>query len=158
MATKSTKRGTVQSRQKWIDDFEETWMRREKSEPTNVIWRAAGSLYQEGMSPYEAWDTIRLRRLTKRDPARRPPGFHRNAPIMVWINPDKDRYTVAITGYNGWRIYQVTPSGSRHLQTLSAFSPPAEWGKRIALKNVNQRVSEFIKEERSSPDRWTSRW
>ena len=92
-----------------------------------------------------------------RDP-KRPPGFRRNAPVMVWVNPDGDRYIVAITGYSGWRIYQVTPSGSRWLETLTAFSPPAVWGKRIAIKNVNRRVEQFIEEEKNSPDRWSSRW
>lgn len=84
-----------------------------------------------------------------------PRGIQRNAPVMVWVTPDKNLYTVAITGYSGWKIYQVSPSGVRYLRTLTAFNPPAEWGDRIALKNVNRRVSEFIKEERSSPDRWS---
>ena len=93
----------------------------------------------------------------ERDP-RRPPGFRRNAPVMVWVNPDGNLYTVAIIGYRGWRIYQVFPSGYEHIETLSAFTPSVEWGKRIALKNANRRVSQFIDIEKSSPLRWTSDW
>ena len=93
-----------------------------------------------------------------RDPQRRPPSFRRNAPVMVWVNPDASRYTVAIQGYRGWRIYQIHPYGYDHIETLSAFTPRPEWGYRIALKDVIRRVRQFIDREKSDSTRWTSDW
>ena len=102
--------------------------------------------------------SFQTREESKQRDLSRPRGFRRNAPVMVWVNPDGNLYTVAITGYKGWRIYQIFPSGYEHIKTLSAFTPSAEWGKRIAVKNANRRVSQFIDREKSSPLRWTSDW